>query len=87
MAPRNGTLLTGNIPEETRYRPSSGDMRGGGSAKSPKEPTARNRSAGIAIIRRIRPDDHDDGSGWIRTTEGLAGRFTVCSLCPLGHTP
>ena len=33
------------------------------------------------------PDDGDDGSGWIRTTVGIAGRFTVCSLCPLGHTP
>ncbi len=25
------------------------------------------------------------GGGWIRTTEGEAGRFTVCSLWPLGN--
>ena len=27
------------------------------------------------------------GSGWIRTTEGGANRFTVCPLWPLGNTP
>src|SRR5437879_13544873 len=27
------------------------------------------------------------GPGWIRTIEGCAGRFTGCSLCPLGHRP
>jgi hypothetical protein len=25
------------------------------------------------------------GEGWIRTIEGYAGRFTVCSLWPLGN--
>jgi hypothetical protein len=25
------------------------------------------------------------GEGWIRTTEGCADRFTVCSLWPLGN--
>ncbi len=25
------------------------------------------------------------GEGWIRTTEGFADRFTVCSLWPLGN--
>ena len=25
------------------------------------------------------------GQGWIRTTESGAGRFTVCSLWPLGN--
>ena len=29
----------------------------------------------------------DGGPGWIRTIEGVAGRFTVCSLWPLGHRP
>src|SRR5262245_27095041 len=27
------------------------------------------------------------GPGWIRTIVGNAGRFTVCSLWPLGHRP
>ena len=27
------------------------------------------------------------GSGWIRTTEGIASRFTVCPLWPLGNAP
>ena len=27
------------------------------------------------------------GQGWIRTTESGAGRFTVCSLWPLGNLP
>ena len=27
------------------------------------------------------------GSRWIRTTEGIASRFTVCPLWPLGNTP
>jgi hypothetical protein len=27
------------------------------------------------------------GGGRIRTSVGEAGRFTVCSLWPLGHTP
>ena len=27
----------------------------------------------------------DGGRGWIRTTESGAGRFTVCSLWPLGN--
>ena len=27
------------------------------------------------------------GRGWIRTTEGIASRFTVCPLWPLGKSP
>ncbi len=27
------------------------------------------------------------GQGWIRTTEVCDGRFTVCSLWPLGNLP
>ena len=27
------------------------------------------------------------GGGWIRTTVGIASRFTVCPLWPLGNTP
>ena len=27
------------------------------------------------------------GQGWIRTTEVVDGRFTVCSLWPLGNLP
>ena len=27
------------------------------------------------------------GSGWIRTTEVVDNRFTVCPLWPLGNTP
>ena len=29
----------------------------------------------------------DGGQGWIRTTEANSGRFTVCSLWPLGNLP
>ena len=29
----------------------------------------------------------DGGQGWIRTTEACRGRFTVCSLWPLGNLP
>ena len=28
-----------------------------------------------------------DGRWWIRTTEGVASRFTVCPLWPLGKSP
>ena len=27
------------------------------------------------------------GGRWIRTTEGIASRFTVCPLWPLGNSP
>ena len=27
------------------------------------------------------------GRGWIRTIEGIASRFTVCPLWPLGNSP
>ena len=30
---------------------------------------------------------HFGGRGRIRTIVGVAGRFTVCSLWPLGHSP
>ena len=30
---------------------------------------------------------HCGGRGWIRTTEVVDGRFTVCSLWPLGNLP
>ena len=30
---------------------------------------------------------NDGGGGWIRTTVGVASRFTVCPLWPLGNTP
>lgn len=33
------------------------------------------------------PLDTDGGRGRIRTSEGIAGRFTVCSLWPLGYPP
>ena len=36
----------------------------------------------------IPPFPHfDGGQGWIRTTEVCDGRFTVCSLWPLGNLP
>ena len=35
----------------------------------------------------IRQGLFSGGSGWIRTTEGGANRFTVCPLWPLGNTP
>ena len=28
-----------------------------------------------------------NGGRWIRTTEGIASRFTVCPLWPLGNSP
>ena len=31
--------------------------------------------------------DHSGGGRWIRTTEGIASRFTVCPLWPLGNSP
>ena len=31
--------------------------------------------------------NHSGGRWWIRTTEGLASRFTVCPLWPLGKSP
>ena len=48
--------------------------------------------------RRIHPSQHKKktphcdvfffgGKRWIRTTEGGANRFTVCSLWPLGNLP
>ena len=39
--------------------------------------------------RKIRTlSDADLGGGWwIRTTEGIASRFTVCPLWPLGKSP
>ena len=35
----------------------------------------------------IPPFPHFGGQGWIRTTEVCDGRFTVCSLWPLGNLP
>ena len=42
--------------------------------------------------KKINPNDksHSDlfgGGWWIRTTEGIASRFTVCPLWPLGKSP
>jgi hypothetical protein len=37
--------------------------------------------------RSHRAGQNVSGPGWIRTTVGCAGRFTVCSLWPLGHRP
>jgi hypothetical protein len=33
----------------------------------------------------IQADTLDDGEGRIRTSEGIANRFTVCPLWPLGN--
>ena len=33
------------------------------------------------------PQKKKCGQGWIRTTEANSGRFTVCSLWPLGNLP
>ncbi len=43
----------------------------------------------VEIQRKIRTlSDADFGGGWwIRTTEGIASRFTVCPLWPLGKSP
>ena len=35
----------------------------------------------------IPPFPQIGGQGWIRTTEANSGRFTVCSLWPLGNLP
>ena len=35
----------------------------------------------------IPPFSHIGGWGWIRTIEVCDGRFTVCSLWPLGNPP
>ena len=38
----------------------------------------------LTFVNRI----FDFGGGWwIRTTEGIASRFTVCPLWPLGKSP
>ncbi len=41
-------------------------------------------------FRKKRPCQRHDlfgGSGWIRTTEVVDNRFTVCPLWPLGNAP
>ena len=37
--------------------------------------------------RIFRCGSYFGGGGWIRTTVGIASRFTVCPLWPLGNTP
>ena len=41
----------------------------------------------IKIPTRLSADRYFGGGWWIRTTEGIASRFTVCPLWPLGNTP
>jgi L-amino acid N-acyltransferase YncA len=45
--------------------------------------------SGPVLVRRAREIavTASGGPGRIRTSEGVAGRFTVCSLWPLGHRP
>ena len=45
------------------------------------------RSAPVGAGRALRPGPPLRGPGRIRTFEGRTGRFTVCSLWPLGHRP
>lgn len=44
-------------------------------------------AAEVALNGGVRKSVRHGGPGRIRTSEGVAGRFTACSLCPLGHRP
>ena len=39
------------------------------------------------VLKRFGFRTFSGGGGWIRTTVGIASRFTVCPLWPLGNTP
>ena len=51
----------------------------------PFESTRPNPNKNIGPAKRL--EGYFGGGGWIRTTVGIASRFTVCPLWPLGNTP
>ncbi len=58
-----------------------GDWRNAGGGTSPYAP--------LLECKKDRDESRGPfgGGGWIRTTVGIASRFTVCPLWPLGNTP
>ncbi len=40
-----------------------------------------------ALPTELLPQLFPSGRGWIRTTEGIASRFTVCPIWPLWYSP
>src|SRR5664280_1252943 len=79
-----------DLPSD-RPCPHTGVATGGGrrprwrALPGPRPRVARTPRAGSALARR--PGRSLRGPGRIRTFEGRTGRFTVCSLWPLGHRP
>ena len=56
-------------------------------ASLPKAASFAHRANIIAKAVDFRQRLLHGGGGWIRTTVGIASRFTVCPLWPLGNTP
>ena len=68
------TNLTKKVERETGLEPATLSLEGW-------------RSSQLSYSRKSNQPQIQDGEGRIRTSEGWADRFTVCSLWPLGNLP
>ena len=66
--------LTKKVERETGLEPATLSLEGW-------------RSSQLSYSRKFNQPQIQDGEGRIRTSEGWADRFTVCSLWPLGNLP
>ena len=77
--------------ENKKYQPPDGDryfLLGDGGFTPAGHKLRLHRSPPKKISPPVkRPSGIFGGGWWIRTTEGVASRFTVCPLWPLGKSP
>ena len=50
-------------------------------------PRLKTRTFTRCALMSLSYDRHASGRRWIRTTEAISSRFTVCPLWPLGNSP
>ena len=86
----DGDQLRLHLPRKEKYRPSKRTIGifGGGRWISPDGDKLRLH---LPCKEKYRPSKRVigifGGGRWIRTIEGIASRFTVCPLWPLGNSP
>ena len=86
----DGDKLRLHLPRKEKYRPSKRTIGifGGGRWISPDGDKLRLH---LPCKEKYRPSKRTigifGGGRWIRTIEGIASRFTVCPLWPLGNSP
>ena len=86
----DGDKLRLHLPRKEKYRPSKRTIGifGGGRWISPDGDKLRLH---LPRKEKYRPSKRTigifGGGRWIRTIEGIASRFTVCPLWPLGNSP